>query len=67
MLDAFLAAELGSQENEDVRRYAKAALSLANALTHKRTAGFRDAAQCAEATTAVVNIVAIVSGQRYPE
>ncbi len=67
MLDAFLAAELGGQENEDVRRYAKAALSLANALTHKRTAGFRDAALCAEATTAVVNIVAIVSGQRDPE
>ncbi len=41
MLDAFLATELSGHENEDLRRYAKAALSLANALTHKRTAGFR--------------------------
>jgi hypothetical protein len=35
-------------------------------LQHKRTATFRHAALCAEATVAVINLVAIVSGQRDP-
>jgi hypothetical protein len=35
-------------------------------LQHKRTADFRHAALCAEATAAVINLVAIVSGQRDP-
>ena len=64
MLDAFLAAELSGGANEEVRRHAKAALDLANALTHQRTANFRDAALCAEATVSVVNLVAIISGRR---
>jgi len=64
MLDAFIAAELPGGANEEVRRHAKAALDLANALTHQRTATYRNAALCAEATVSVVNIVAIISGQR---
>jgi hypothetical protein len=64
MLDAFVAAELSGGTNEEVRKHAKAALDLANALTHRRTATFRDAALCAEATVSVVNLVAIISGQR---
>lgn len=64
MLEAFVAAELPGSENEAVRRHAKAALALANAMTHKRTAQFRAAALCAEATLSVINIVAIISGRR---
>jgi hypothetical protein len=66
MLDAYLGAKLSGKTNETGRRHAKAALEFAHELTHKRTANFRQAAMCAEATTAVVNIVAIVSGQRDP-
>ena len=66
MLEAFITSELSGSENEAVRRHAKAALSLANALTHKRTAEFRAAALCAEATLSVINIVAIASGRRDP-
>lgn len=64
MLEAFLSTELPGAENETVRRHAKAALTLAHALTHKRTAQFRAAALCAEATLSVINIVAIISGKR---
>lgn len=67
MLDAYLAAKLQGGANEASRRHAKAALVLAHELTHKRTATFREAAMCAEATTAVVNIIAIISGQRDPQ
>lgn len=61
MLESYFAVELAGGVNEDVRRYARAALSLANALTHKRTANSRDAHLCAEATTSVVNVVGIIS------
>jgi hypothetical protein len=66
MLEAYLAAELAGGENKVARQHARAALDLANELQHKRTASFRQAALCAEATTAVVNLIAIVSGQRDP-
>lgn len=66
MLDAYLSKELEGGSNEEARQHAKAALRLANALTHRRTAVFRDAALCAEATASVLNIVAIVSGRRDP-
>jgi len=66
MLDAYLSTELGGHWNENARRHAKAALALANELTHKRTATFRDAALCVEATASVVNIIAIISGRRDP-
>lgn len=64
MLEAYLSAELAGGPNEEARRHAKAALDLAVALQHRRTATFRDAALCVEATTAVVNLVAIISGKR---
>jgi hypothetical protein len=67
MLDAFIARELAGGTNEGLRRYAKAALDLANDLLHHRTADFRQAALCAEATASVVNLVAIVSGRRDRE
>jgi hypothetical protein len=64
MLEAYINARFSGQSNESARRYAKAALSLANDLQHSRTAAFRDSALCAEATRSVVNIIAIVSGRR---
>jgi hypothetical protein len=64
MLDGYITAELQGGSNEEARRHVRSALDLALALQHRRTAGFRDAAICAEATTAVTNLVAIVSGRR---
>ena len=64
MLDAYVAVELEGGANEGARRHAKAALALANDLQHHRTADFRKAALCAEASISVVNIVAILSGRR---
>ena len=66
MLDAYLAVELGGGPNEQARKHARASLDLANQLQHRRTATFREAALCAEATTALVNIVSIVAGRRDP-
>jgi hypothetical protein len=64
MLEAFMEAELGGTSNEEARAHARAALRLALALQHKRTADFRTAALCAEATFSVINIVTILGGQR---
>jgi len=63
MLEAYISHELAGRENEAVRRHLRASLSLANDLQHNRTASFRDAALCAEATTSVINSVAIISGR----
>jgi hypothetical protein len=66
MIEAYIAVELAGASKEASRRHAKAAFDLANDLQHKRTADFRHAALCAEATVAVINLIAIVSGQRDP-
>lgn len=63
-LEALFEAELKGVANEEARAHAKAALRLANAVTHRRTAKFREAALCAEACVAVVNLAAIVCGRR---
>jgi hypothetical protein len=67
MLDAYISHMLPGETNENIRRHAKASLDLANDLTHRRTAEYRLAAMCAEATNAVVNIVSIISGRRDPK
>jgi hypothetical protein len=64
MLAAFFATELAGGANEEARSHAKAALKLAVALQHRRTADDRMAALCFEATMSVVNTVAILSGRR---
>ena len=66
MLDRYLAVEVAGQSNALARKQAKGSLDLANALQHSRTATFRDAALCAEATASVINLIAIVSGVRDP-
>ena len=65
-LEAFIAVELAGGANDQARKHARSALDLAVTLQHKRTASFREAALCAEATTSVINIAAIVSGRRDP-
>lgn len=66
MIEAYIAVELAGGAVEEVRKHARSALDLANHTTHKRTATFRDAAISLEATTSIVNIIAIVSGRRDP-
>lgn len=65
MLTDYISFELRDSTNEEARKFAIAAINLALALQHRRTANFKQAAMCMEATIAVVNIIAIVSGQRY--
>jgi len=62
MLEAHIQCELQGSTYEIARKFAKAALDLANDLQHRRTASFRDAALCVEATNAVVRVVGLVSG-----
>jgi len=64
MLEAFFSAELAGSSHEESRAHAKAALRLALALQHRRTADFCMAALCAEATSSVVNILAVLVGRR---
>jgi len=66
MLSAYIAAELPGAPNEETRKHARSSLDLANVLQHRRTANFRMAALCVEATTSVVNVIAIMAGQRDP-
>ncbi|MBI5436518.1 MAG: hypothetical protein HY937_05385 [Nitrosomonadales bacterium] len=66
MLEAYIAAVLPGSTNDFLRKHAKAALDLAVHLQHRRTATFRDAAICVEATTSVVNLIAIIAGLRDP-
>jgi hypothetical protein len=64
MLEAFIAVEFAGQSKEDLRKYARSAFDLANNLQHRRTATFRDAAICAEATISLANLLSIVAGRR---
>ena len=65
MLEAFFNAELTGHTNEQTRAYAKAALKLAVALQHKRTADSRTGALCLEATASTVNVVAILAKKGF--
>lgn len=64
MLEAYIAVELHGGTNATARKHAKAALDLANELQHDRSAAFRDAALCAEATLSVIRLVTILAGRR---
>ncbi len=67
MLDGYIGVELAGSSNEEIRRHGRAALQLALALQHRRTADFRMAALCCEATLSIVNIIAVMSGLRDPK
>jgi len=66
MLDDYILGRLGGQSSEYHRKFTKASFDLAVSLQHRRTAAFRDAALCVEATRSVINTIAIISGQRDP-
>lgn len=67
MLDAFFSSELSGGSNEEARRHARASISLADSLVHRRTATYRDAALCIEATQSTANLVSIVTGRTETE
>ena len=67
MLEAFFMTELSVGSNEDARRHARASVSLADSLVHRRTASYRDAALCLEATQSAANLVSIVTGRTETE
>jgi hypothetical protein len=64
ILEAIMVTELAGASNDEARAHARAAVKLADALQHKRTADFRMAALCLEATVSVVNILAVLFGRR---
>ena len=64
MLEAFISSELAGSSNEEIRKYVRAALSLAVAIQHKRTADFKVAALCSEATASVVNSISLITNRR---
>jgi hypothetical protein len=63
MIEAFFIAAAAGSSNEAVRRYAKSSLQLAVELQHRRSADFRVASLCLEATSSVVHTVAILGGR----
>ena len=67
MLEAYIAVEVAGSENERLRRHARAALALGVGLQHMRKANYRVAALCCEATSSVVNTIAIISGRHDPK
>jgi hypothetical protein len=66
MLEAYIAIAFAGTEHEYERKHARAACNLAVHLQHRRTASFREAAACTEATTSIVNLIAIMAGLRDP-
>lgn len=67
MFDAYIPVALEGSSNDFLRKHVRAALDLAVHLQHRRTATFRETALCVEATTSVINIVAVVAGLRDPK
>lgn len=63
MIEAFFMDAAAGSSNETVRKYAKSSLQLAVELQHRRTADFRVASLCLEATSSVVHTVAILAGR----
>jgi hypothetical protein len=63
MIEAFFMDAAAGSSNETVRRYAKSSLQLALELQHRRSADFRVASLCLEATSSVVHTVAILAGR----
>jgi hypothetical protein len=66
MLEAYMAVAFAGSAHEYLRKHARAAYDLAIHLQHRRTATFREAAACTEATTSIINLIAIMAGLRDP-
>lgn len=63
MIEAFFMQAAAGSSNEAVRKSAKASLQLASELQHRRSADYRVASLCLEATSSVVHTVAILAGR----
>ena len=61
MLTAYVAAELSGAGNEEARRFARAAVACADAVTHKRSASRLDAELVVAAIESVVKVIAILA------
>jgi hypothetical protein len=66
MLSAYIDVELSGGASKEARSHAKSALALALKLQHDRDSSFRGSAMCAEATSSLVHLVAIISGRHAP-
>lgn len=60
MLDSYIATELPGVENENLRRYARSTNTLANELTHNRTATLKLAKLCSSSCINLVNLIRIM-------
>jgi hypothetical protein len=67
MLENYTAKELSGSPQDAHRKFTRSLYELAVKLQHRRSAEFRDAALCAEATRSLINAIAIISGQRDPD
>jgi hypothetical protein len=67
MLESYISDVLKGGSHDYQRKYAKSTFDLAVNRQHRRTATFRDAALCAEATRSLINVISILSGRRDPE
>jgi hypothetical protein len=63
MLEAYINKEVAGDSAES-RWHAKSSVSFAVSLQHQRTATYREAAACLEATISSINHVAILRGVR---
>lgn len=61
MLEGFIEYNFSGGENDEKRKYSKAANDLANNLTHKSTASQFDAELCYAATISVINVIRIIN------
>ncbi|OQC00248.1 MAG: hypothetical protein BWX78_01321 [Firmicutes bacterium ADurb.Bin099] len=64
MLDAYLNYELKGDTNERIRKFAKAAIDLANNVVHDRTASRKEASVCLISVTSVVSIIKVLQDSK---
>jgi hypothetical protein len=64
MLEAYVAVQLA--DHDKARSLVRSAETFTSNVTHKRSADFRSAALCLEATRSLVEMVAILEGRRDP-
>jgi len=61
MFESYIAVELQGSENKGLRTYARATNTLANELTHKRTATIKLAKLCSSSCINLVNLIRILN------
>ncbi len=66
MLTTYVAAELSGSGNEEARKFARAAVMYADAVTHKRSATRIDAELVVAAIESVVKVIAILARRSTP-